>query len=294
MFIPKVDCHTHTTLSDGRKTAEEVIQLAIRKGLDWIAITDHNILNKELPELRKKYGDRIRLIDGCEVSTEYRTASGERIEVHVIGLDFDPKKLAPMIKDNQFDTKEYVGAIRRALKKCNVIIPTYEDLRKLYPTPAHLGTLQIARYMVLAGYSRDVDDALDTYIGSLGQRKAYVPILDFANYISMKDAIREIIRSGGIPILAHPFTYRISEYERLRLAADFREAAGESPAGMEVFYRRYSFEKQKELKEIADQNALYYSAASDYHGREKDDLMDVLDLSEEETMRMIWTIRRWQ
>ncbi|MBI2845219.1 MAG: PHP domain-containing protein [Chloroflexi bacterium] len=39
--------HLHTTSSDGTKTHEEVAKIAIREGLDFIIVTDHNRLVKE-------------------------------------------------------------------------------------------------------------------------------------------------------------------------------------------------------------------------------------------------------
>ena len=35
------DLHLHTTCSDGENTYEEMVQMALRKGYDFIAITDH-------------------------------------------------------------------------------------------------------------------------------------------------------------------------------------------------------------------------------------------------------------
>ncbi len=40
----KVDLHTHTTSSDGTLTPKELIYYAKEKGLDAIAISDHDCL----------------------------------------------------------------------------------------------------------------------------------------------------------------------------------------------------------------------------------------------------------
>ena len=38
----KIDLHVHTEYSDSKGRLEDVVRTALRKGLDGIAITDHN------------------------------------------------------------------------------------------------------------------------------------------------------------------------------------------------------------------------------------------------------------
>ena len=45
MPIVKSDLHIHTTHSDGAMTVGEVMDLAKFKGLDCVAITDHDIVS---------------------------------------------------------------------------------------------------------------------------------------------------------------------------------------------------------------------------------------------------------
>ena len=42
----KGNLHTHTTLSDGTKTPEELVELYKEKGYDFLSITDHSIVAK--------------------------------------------------------------------------------------------------------------------------------------------------------------------------------------------------------------------------------------------------------
>ena len=63
----KFDLHMHTTRSDGKNTTDEMLLMVKEKGLDVVAITDHNVaseINSE--EVLKKYG--IYAIPGCELS----------------------------------------------------------------------------------------------------------------------------------------------------------------------------------------------------------------------------------
>ena len=69
------DLHTHTTLSDGALSAEELVERAIENNIGVLAITDHNrVLDyKEFKRLSEKYKDRIRLVRGVEVTCRHET-----------------------------------------------------------------------------------------------------------------------------------------------------------------------------------------------------------------------------
>jgi len=71
-LIIKADLHIHTTYSDGSGTPYEVIKYAIRKGLDVIAVTDHNTFRGALEALRILRGKKLSrpyIIIGNEVRT---------------------------------------------------------------------------------------------------------------------------------------------------------------------------------------------------------------------------------
>ncbi len=82
-MILKADLHVHTTASDGRTDIAGLVREAKRRGLDAIAVCDHNMCTP-LPDLQT---DGIMLIPSTEISTK----AG-----HVLGLfvkDIDFKKL---------------------------------------------------------------------------------------------------------------------------------------------------------------------------------------------------------
>jgi PHP domain-containing protein len=65
------DLHAHTVHSDGAMTVPELACFAISRGLDFVAVTDHNTISHhtELPTAARRYG--ITLIPGQEVTTEH-------------------------------------------------------------------------------------------------------------------------------------------------------------------------------------------------------------------------------
>lgn len=64
------DLHTHTVHSDGISTVAELAALAVSRGLDFLAVTDHNTVSHhpELPAAATAYG--ITLLPGQEVTTD--------------------------------------------------------------------------------------------------------------------------------------------------------------------------------------------------------------------------------
>jgi hypothetical protein len=64
------DLHTHTVHSDGGLTVPELAVLAVERGLDFLAVTDHNTVSHhaELAGAARQYG--ITLLAGQEVTTE--------------------------------------------------------------------------------------------------------------------------------------------------------------------------------------------------------------------------------
>ena len=87
----KFDLHIHSTYSDGHADVKDIIKAAKRRGLDGIALTDHDTM-RGIPAARKYIRDRrldLILIPGIEVTT----SEGHLL---VLGVDEAPeKKLSP-------------------------------------------------------------------------------------------------------------------------------------------------------------------------------------------------------
>jgi len=79
----KIDVHIHTFYSDGRGTVREVLKIAKLKGLNGLAITDHNSLKGYFEA--KLYDSGLLIIPGYEVDTD----AGH---VLVLGLEFLPSE----------------------------------------------------------------------------------------------------------------------------------------------------------------------------------------------------------
>ena len=82
--MTKYDLHCHSTASDGVLSPTEVVLRAYEKGVNVLALTDHDTV-AGVPEARKQADSLgIRLINGVELSTFWENRS-----IHIVGLGFD-------------------------------------------------------------------------------------------------------------------------------------------------------------------------------------------------------------
>ena len=79
-MLSKGDFHIHSTASDGDLTPREIILTAKERGIDTIAITDHNTTSgiKDAAYAGRQYG--ISVIPGIELSTRHKNNS-----IHLLG-----------------------------------------------------------------------------------------------------------------------------------------------------------------------------------------------------------------
>jgi DNA polymerase (family 10) len=95
----KGDLHMHTTLSDGRTTAEEMAKTARDRGLEYIAITDHSAShgfgNHVSPDALRAQIEAIRALD--ESLDGIRVLIGTETNIGTTGLpDYDDELLAQL------------------------------------------------------------------------------------------------------------------------------------------------------------------------------------------------------
>ena len=98
------DLHTHSTASDGQYTPSELVRLARDRGIEALALTDHDTLDglEEAAQAGKALG--VRVIPGVELGAkEYRS-------LHILGYRFSPQaeglsRLCTQLKQGRDDRK---------------------------------------------------------------------------------------------------------------------------------------------------------------------------------------------
>lgn len=93
--------HMHTTYSDGGGPFDELVDGAVRAGLDFVIVTDHNVLVRDKEE---GYRRGVLTLVGQEVNDRERAALGNHllclgVENDVSGLARDPQALIDGVKE---------------------------------------------------------------------------------------------------------------------------------------------------------------------------------------------------
>ena len=92
----KCDFHCHTHYSyDSNASVEEVVNAAIQKGIDCLAITDHHEVKGAL-EAREYAGERLLIIPGIEITTKQGDILGLGVE-QIIPKGLSPEETIKMI-----------------------------------------------------------------------------------------------------------------------------------------------------------------------------------------------------
>jgi len=243
------DLHLHTTASDGNISAERTIDIAYKRGLDYISITDHDSVDSLEEALLYSENMKIEVIPGIEINSDFLNT-----EVHVLGyfIDYKSKELNDLLKTIEVSRKERSEKI---LRKINKILNTNLKMKELNDlvegdiiTRAHIAALLNKKEIV-----KNNDEAFEKYIGS--KAPAYVK----RDYITPGEAVEVIKRSGGIPVLAHPGRIDYDGFS-------FQDLLDFNFEGVEVFYPAHSkLEERKFLKESLKRNLLV-TGGSDNHG----------------------------
>ena len=248
-----IDLHVHTTASDGTASPAEAVKLAKAAGLSAIAITDHDTVSgyAEAAEAGKVLG--VEVIPGIEISTKYGRA------VHILGYYIDPDsdKLAPVLEWVVRDRDERNRKMAELMAADGLPV-SYEEMHRRFG--AVIGRPHFAEVLVELGLAKDVRDAFDRYVEK-GQ-KYYLP----RNFLSIERSVEIIREAGGIPVLAHPFQYKLDDAGLRELIEHCMESGLK---GIECRYSGYSTEQSKYLSRLAEEYGLIKTGGSDFHGENK-------------------------
>lgn len=254
-----IDMHTHTNYSDGDLSPQELIKLAIDKGIGTLAITDHNTI-EGIKKVNKNndtiVASGIKIINGIELSA--KTDIGR---MHILGYGIDlnnealNKKLLE-IKDNSINS---FLSIMEQIKRDYGIRFSYEDIKTLVNANHNLGRPDLAKLCVKYGYASTVQEAFDKYL-----IEAHNKTRQTSKKLPYQECLELITKSGGIPILAHPKTLELSEKELLIL---LKEMISYGLKGIEVYHSSHSQEEMSYYLEIANKYDLLISGGSDFHGK---------------------------
>ena len=267
------DFHLHTTHSDGRRTPAELAAILHRRGVRYMALTDHDTV-AGMDEMRAALAEypEIMLIPGVELSVDMG------VEVHLLGYWVDERD-PTFLKELERFRDGRIGRGQEMVRKLHDLGMTISWERVLeIAGDASVGRPHVALTLQEKGYVASVNEAFDRYLGNGGP--AYVA----REKLTPEEAIAMVHAAGGIAAVAHPQfiglpkrpdadgtkPFRDPSYVAERDAALARLARA-GAVGMEVYYKNNTPELIAELKAVADRLGLLPLGGSDYHALGRED-----------------------
>ena len=240
------DLHIHTTVSDGSATIGQVIDMAKDKGLDAIAITDHDTVShiSQIPA-----DADIKVIGGVEISSVHRKTN---TRVHMLGYNIQKPEIitsltGPLMEARNRNSEKQVEVLRGAGFNIEADWLPKADGKYLYKQ-------HIMDWLVMTG------QVLSMFGSFYTATFKYGGICDFdIEYIDAFEAMKAIKEAGGLAVLAHP-----GQQQNFWLIP---ELVSLGLNGLELNHHTHSDKDRETIRDCAQKYKLFLTGGSDYHGK---------------------------
>ena len=256
-----IDLHTSSSACAGTDSPSALIEKAITRGIDVLALTDHDTVAgwQEAVAALCNHGSKsdMRLVLGSEVSCQ----DSDGTSIHMLGLLFDPD-FQPLIEEFEKTRENRVTRMSKIISRLNEagIDITIEEVHAQKRGDATLGRPHLADALVARGHVSSREEAFQIFLynGSKFYINHYSP--------APETAIRLIKEAGGVAVIAHPLASRSGRKIELSTLDRLIRAGLD---GIEVDHRDHNENERAELLRLAIEHDLVITGSSDYHGTGK-------------------------
>ncbi|MBJ9958892.1 PHP domain-containing protein [Acinetobacter courvalinii] len=254
-----VDLHTHTLISDGTFSPEQLVQAAVDLKIQILAVTDHDTMDGLERAQNYAQDHDIQIISGVEVSSQWsRPNTKKSYGVHIVALNMqDEAPIRAMLENQKKIRAQRAKVICQLLEKC-IDFDIYPDVIAQVDGEADRVTrTHIAKALVEKNIVSRPQQAFDRFLKE--GKKAFVKF----EGVGLKETIEIIHASGGLAVLAHPTRYDLSATNIRYLIELFAESGGDAvelPPSIEPASTRQMVDR------MIQQFNLAVSIGSDFHG----------------------------
>ncbi len=250
-----IDLHMHTTYSDGRWPAQQLIDFLVSEKFDLVAVTDHDRVDK-VGEIQALAAEKdLPVLSGVEMSTEWNGEVGKGRMGDVLCYGFDPEQneLASLTTSIVRRQLENTLEVNEELRKRGYAFPRQEEV-----LVKNGGKLRFPSDNALLlrehGHAPDWRNAMQM-IHAAGYRSIRA---------DMAETVEAVHKSGGVCLIAHPgrreggFTYydpELLDQVRTEIPLD----------GIEVYHPYHSKAIIEVFLDYVEKNNLLASTGSDSH-----------------------------
>lgn len=254
-----VDLHTHTLISDGTFSPEQLVQAAVELKIQTLAVTDHDTMDGLERAQNYAQDHDIQIISGVEISSQWsRPNTKKSYGVHIVALNMqDEVPIRAMLEQQKKVRAERAWLICQLLEKC-IGFDIYPDVVAQVDGEADRVTrTHIAKALVEKNIVSRPQQAFDRFLKE--GKKAFVKF----EGVGLKQTIEIIHASGGLAVLAHPTRYDLSATNIRYLIELFAESGGDAvelPPAIEPASTRQMVDRMIQQFDLA------VSIGSDFHG----------------------------
>ena len=248
------DLHIHSTASDGTDTPEILLEKIQQRGIKIFALTDHDTISgveKILPLIPAD----IFFINGVEFSC--KTEGGKKC--HILAYFYD---------SSNADFQKVLQAGKNLHKE--KLLRRLDFLSELYNIKFSEVDIEKLCQNEVVGKPHIVNFVAQVY--GIAKEKIYADLknLKISVRLDARAVVDAVKKSGGVTIWAHPLGGEGEKIlSREEFFSRFYELKSYGINGLECYYSRYNSEQAKFLAATAQENNLYISGGSDYHGTNK-------------------------
>jgi predicted metal-dependent phosphoesterase TrpH len=252
VHLTNADLHSHSNVSDGTLSPEDLAARAHAQGVELWALTDHD----EISGLHRARDAALAVgmdwLAGTEVSVSF---AGET--VHIVGLGFEPDDAALQagLAATRGGRRERAQRMAEGLAAAGVP-GAFEGALRYVGNPDLISRTHFARYLVESGVCSDTYEVFRRFLTD--GKPGYVP----HQWARLGDAVRWITQAGGVAVIAHPARYKFSPSAEYALFSEFVAHGGR---GVEVMTGSHSEAERLRYADMALEFDLLASRGSDFH-----------------------------
>lgn len=248
------DLHTHSTASDGQYSPEELVRLAKERGIEVLALTDHDTLDGVEAAARAGETLGLRVLRGVELG------AAEYENLHILGYGVMPgapvlSELCGKFKAGRDERNvKIIGFLRE--KGCELSLNEVEEIAG----GDIIGRPHFARAMVRRGYVQSNREAFDCYLDTAEYHQKVKRFKAGA-----QTCLEAIKLAGGRASFAHPYQVGLEDEA---LEALVRQLKDWGLDAIECYYPRHTPEQTAFYLRLAEKYDLHITGGSDFHGEQ--------------------------
>ncbi len=250
--ILNADLHSHSVVSDGTLTPEELAARAHANGVELWALTDHDEIGGQHRALAAAKALGMRYLTGVEISV---TFAGQTVHIVGLGFDADNAQLAQGLRKTRGGRDVRAQEMADQLAKVG-IHGAYEGALKYVGNPELISRTHFARFLVETEVCKDTPEVFRKYLTE--GKPGYVE----HRWAGLGDAVHWITEAGGIAVVAHPGRYKFNSTAEYALFTEFKTHGGQ---GVEVVTGSHTPAEYIEYADLAKELGLCASRGSDFH-----------------------------